>query len=136
MNNFTKKVSALLIVCLTTISQLYSQTPSNNCVVPCVTLKNAIKVKYELDFAYNRIGLLKDSIQNLQTTINKQDTIIQNKTAEIKNLNTDLVASQGQTKEEKKRGDVYQNEVDRQKRNKWIAIVAGSVTTLLSLIFF
>lgn len=125
-----------MIVCLTTISQLYSQTPSNNCVVPCVTLKNAIKVKYELDFAYNRIGLLKDSIQNLQTTINKQDTIIQNKTAEIKNLNTDLVASQGQTKEEKKRGDVYQNEVDRQKRNKWIAIVAGSVTTLLSLIFF
>lgn len=104
--------------------------------MPCATLKNAIKVKYELDFAYNRIGLLKDSMQNLQTIISKKDTIIQNKTTEIQNLNTSLIASQVQTKEEKKRGDVYQKEADKQKRNKWIAIVAGSVTTLLSLIFF
>lgn len=125
-----------MIVCLTTIFQLYSQTPSNNCVVPCITLRNAIKVKYELDFANSRIGLLKDSVQNLQTTISKKDTIIQNKNTEIQNLNTNLIASQGQTKEEKKRGDVYEKETDRQKRNKWIAIVAGSITTLLSLIFF
>lgn len=125
-----------MIVCLTMISQIYSQTPSNNCVVPCITLKNAVKVKYELDFANNRIGLLKDTIQTLQTVLYKKDTIIQNKTTEIQNLNSSLIASKEQTKEEKNRGDAYQKEVDIQKRNKWVAIIAGSVTTLLSLIFF
>jgi len=114
----------------------FSQTPSNDCVVPCSTLRNAIKVKYELDFANNKILILRDSLKVIDTIVYRKDTVIVNRNETIKNLNNTIVQEQKLKEEEKKRANSYKDEIENQKFYKWVAIVVGSVTTLASLIFF
>ena len=136
MKTYMKKVWILLLICLTMMSPIYSQTPSNDCIVPCSTLRAAMKVKYDLDLAYNKIYLLRDSVSIMDSIIYRKDTIITNKNTIIANLNSSLDAQKKISKENKDRGDFYKKEVDSQKFYKWVAIVAGSISTLASLIFF
>jgi len=118
------------------MSPIYSQTPSNDCTVPCTTLRAAMKVKYDLDLAQNKILMLRDSVSIMDSIIYRKDTIIVNKNGIIKNLNSSLVAQKGISDENKARGDFYKKEVDSQKFYKWVEIVVGSISTLASLILF
>jgi hypothetical protein len=125
-----------LTTCLTMISQSYSQTNSNDCIVPCATLKNAVKTKYELERAEMRISILRDSVKKMDKIIFEQDTIISNKNGEISNLKEKVKYTDSISVQNKVRGDFYKSEYDGQVRSKWIAIIIGSVTTVCSLIFF
>lgn len=118
------------------ISQSYSQSNSNDCIVPCSTLKNAVKTKYELERAEMRISILRDSVHKITKIMYEQDTIIQNKNGLIFNLNEKVRFTDSISTQNKLRGDFYKSEYDSQVRNKWIAIIVGSVTTVCSLIFF
>lgn len=118
------------------ISQSYSQTNSNDCIVPCVTLKNAVKTKYELERAEMRISILRDSVKNMNKIIFEQDTIISNKNGEIFNLNEKVRYTDSISTQNKVRAEFYKSEYNGQVRTKWIAIIIGSVTTVCSLIFF
>jgi hypothetical protein len=113
----------------------YSQTSSSNCTVPCYTLRNAIKTKYDLDLSREKVIILRDSISLLNQGIFQRDTMLLNKKTEITNLKTNELKLKEESDENKKRGDSYKSEVNKQKTYKWIAIVVGSITTLCSLIF-
>ena len=72
------------MICLMMISSVYSQTPSNdNCIVPCISLKNALKLKVKYDYCYNQLKIARDSISLLDSVNCQQDTIILNKNQEI-----------------------------------------------------
>ena len=125
-----------MIVCLITISHVYSQTNSSNCTVPCYTLRNAVKTKYELELAQNKISILRDSIKINQILDLQKDTLILNKESEIKNLNTIITEKDSTITADRKRSDFYKSEYDTQVRNKWISIIIGSVSTICAIIFF
>lgn len=117
-------------------SQLYSQKSSSNCTVPCYTLRNAVKTKYELESANIKISGLRDSIRVVEKVILQQDSLLLNNQIEIKNLNTEVKCRDSIIKEDKDRSNFYKSEYDKQVRNKWVAIIVGSITTICSLIFF
>lgn len=72
----------------------------------------------------------------MDTIIYQQDTLLVSKKTEISNLNQKVKYSDSCATENKTRAEFYKSEYDVQVRNKWIAIILGSVTTLCSLIFF
>ncbi len=73
-------------------SLVHSQTPSNdNCIVPCSTLKNALKVKVQYDYCYNQLSVTRDSILLLDSISLQKDTIILNKNKEIILLEDNVV---------------------------------------------
>jgi hypothetical protein len=115
---------------------IFSQTPSSNCTVPCVTLRNAIKVKYELDFVNNKISILRDSLNLKDSIIYRKDTLILNQNTIIENLNNTIIQEKKIIEESDKRVEFYKSETKTQKTYKWMVIVVGSLTTLASLIFF
>ncbi len=56
-----------------------SQTLSNKeeyCSVPCRTLKNALIVKNEYEFAKGQLAIARDSIYILSNIVNRQDSLI------------------------------------------------------------
>jgi len=125
-----------LTICLTTISLSYSQNNTNDCIVPCSTLKNAVKTKYELERSESKVSILRDSVKSMGKIIFEQDTIIQNKNGQIFNLNEKVRFTDSVSTQNKIRGDFYKSEYNSEVRNKWIAIILGSFTTVCSLIFF
>ena len=118
------------------ISQSYSQTNSSDCIVPCATLKNAVKTKYELERTETKVSILRDSIKIMNKIIFEQDTIISNKNGIIFNLNQKVRYTDSISAQHKVRGEFYKSKYDGQVRTKWLAIIIGSVTTVCSLIFF
>jgi hypothetical protein len=113
-----------------------SQTSSNECIVPCSTLRNALKTKAELEFTYNKLSVVRDSVISLNSIIKEKNVIISNKDKEIFNLNNSLTQSDSISIENKKRGDTYEKEAKKQKDLKWLSIVLGSLGTLCGLFIF
>ena len=65
-------------------SFLHSQTVSNdNCIVPCNTLKNALKLKIEFEKCNTQLSIVRDSILVLNQINLQKDTIMFNKETDL-----------------------------------------------------
>jgi hypothetical protein len=124
------------MICLMMTSLVHSQTPSNdNCIVPCSTLKNALKLKVEYDYCYNQLKISRDSISWLEIINLQKDTIILNKNKEISLLNDNIIQKDKIVTEHSNRADFYKKEVGRQKRLKLLSIGSGILGIVASILF-
>jgi hypothetical protein len=124
------------MTCLMMMSSVYSQTASNNdCIVPCSTLKNALKVKVQYDYCYNQLSVTRDSIVLLDSINLQKDTIILNKNKEISLLNDNIIQKDKIVTEHSNRADFYKKEVVRQKRLKLLSIGSGILGVVASILF-
>jgi hypothetical protein len=118
------------------MSSAYSQKTSNNdCIVPCNTLKNALKLKVEYDYCYNQLSVTRDSILLLDSINHQKDTIILNKNKEIFLLNDNIIQKDKIVTEHSNRADFYKKEVVRQKRLKLLSIGSGILGVVASILF-
>jgi len=124
------------MTCLMMMSSLYSQKTSNNdCIVPCSTLKNALKVKVQYDYCHNQLSVIRDSIILLDSINLQKDTIILSKNKEIYLLNDDIIQKNKIATEHSNRADFYKKEVVRQKRLKLLSIGSGILGVVASILF-
>ena len=100
-------------------SFLHSQTVSNdNCIVPCNTLKNALKLKIEFE------------------KCNTQLSIMFNKDKEIILLTDNVLQTKKIATEHANKANFYKNEADRQKRLKLLSIGSGILGVVASILLF
>ena len=117
-------------------SLVHSQTPSNdNCIVPCSTLKNALKLKVEYDYCYNQLKISRDSISWLEIINLQKDTIILNKNKEISLLNDNIIQKDKIVTEHSNRAEFYKKEVAKQRRLKLLSIGSGILGVVASILF-
>lgn len=124
------------MICLTMTSLVHSQTVSNNdCIVPCVTLKNALKVKVELEYCSNQLSLVRDSIHIMDKMLLQKDTLIMNKDKEIIFLNDNVKQTNQLAMEQAGRAEYYYDESQKQKRLKYLSIGGGILMVIASILF-
>jgi hypothetical protein len=118
-------------------SFLHSQTVSNdNCIVPCNTLKNALKLKIEFEKCNTQLSIVRDSVLVLNQINLQKDTIVVNKDKEISLLNDNVLQTKKIATEHADRADFYKKEVDKQKRLKLLSIGSGILGIVASILLF
>lgn len=111
-----------------------SQTPSSdNCIVPCSTLRNALIMNQELIMAQDKNRDLIETISWYNQEISQRDTLIMEKNKIIKTLESDTLVLRSQYNEEKKRADHYFNEWEKQRLYKWVGYGIAAITVFLSI---
>ena len=119
------------------ISFLHSQTVSNdNCIVPCNTLKNALKLKIEFEKCNTQLSIVRDSILVLNQINLQKDTIMFNKDKEIILLTDNVLQTKKIATEHADKANFYKNEADRQKRLKLLSIGSGILGVVASILLF
>jgi len=115
---------------------LSSQTLSNdtNCLVPCYTLGNALKVKSERDLLSGQLKIARDSVRVQDTIIFNQDLLISNLVSQ-----TEIYKSNEKNYEEvivNKNGTIeeYKRLYKKEKAQKWGALGLGGLSLVLSLL--
>ena len=124
----------LLILCLTLMFPLYSQkasSDSNNCIVPCKSLRAALTYKSEAEM---KITMLKDSVNLLNEMVVAQDSSIQVKTEKIKTLSDNATIMKEKEVEHLKALDTYKDLYAEEKKKKKIAYGIAGGTVLLSIL--
>lgn len=104
-------------------------------LVPVSSLRKALIVLEEKKYCENQLSIARDTISIQNQLILNQDTIITNQKNVIIILN-DNIDSYKKIIENKDTEIKYHKELyKKEKRNKWIAIGAGSSLFLISLLF-
>ena len=117
-------------------SLAHSQTPSSdNCIVPCSALKNALKLKVEYEYCVNQLKIARDSIYFLENFNLQKDSIILNKNKEISLLNDNIVQKDKIVTEHSNRAEFYKKEVAKQRRLKLLSIGSGILGVVASILF-
>lgn len=116
------------------MSSLHSQTLlSENCVVPCLTLRTALVMNQELIMVRNKNRDLTESINWYNKEINQKDTLILEKNKIIKTLENDTVRLRNIYNQEKIRADHYVHKWEKQRLYKWVGYGIAVVTVFLSI---
>jgi hypothetical protein len=118
-----KKILSLLIICLTTISQIYSQTnlqtSDEKVIVPVSTLKNALIVLEQRNYCYSNLEIVRDSVTNLSEIIKNKDTVIFNQTSIIGYKDSIITNYDKIVKNKDSEIKIYKNLYRKEKMFKW-----------------
>jgi len=126
-----KKVLVVLILCLTTSYQAFSQTRSTNssedCVVPCESLRKALIMKEDKKLLEGKFQIAKDSIKILSEVVELQKNLIDNKDKEISLFKDNQTKQQNIITEKDKQIVEYKKVIRKQKVFKLIGFGSGFV---------
>lgn len=135
-----KKILSILILCLITISQSYSQTnlqTSNkldSVLVPVKTLRNALVVLEQRNYCRQQLTIVRDSVVLMENIINVQDSMIVNQKQQI-NLQKQNIDNYTKLVENKdKEIKTFKDKYNKEKKYKWYGIGGGIIIAVLSFI--
>lgn len=135
-----KKILSILILCLITISQSYSQTnlqTSNkldSVLIPVKTLRNALVVLEQRNYCREQLTISRDSITLQTKLILNQDTIISNLKEENRLLNENVENYKKIIANKDKEIEYYKQKYNKEKRYKWYGIGGGTLVAILSFL--
>ena len=135
-----KKIFSILILCLITISQSYSQTnlqTSNkldSVLVPVKTLKNALIVLEQRNYCREQLTIVRDSITIQTKLILNQDTIITNLKEQGRLQSENIGNYQKIIVNKDQEIEIYKEKYNKEKRYKWYGIGGGILVAILSFI--
>lgn len=117
-------------------SLVHSQTLSNDkCVIPCSTLKNALKIKVQHDYCFNQLTITRDSILLMNSISLQKDSIISNKNKEIILLEKNIIEEKKIATVHEQKAIFYKEEADKQTRLKMLSFGGGILSVVLSILF-
>ena len=136
-----RKIFNILILCLITISQSYSQTNSqtfnktDSVLVPVKSLKNALIVLEQRNYCRQQLTVVRDSVILMEGIVNLQDSMIINQKQQIElqrqNIDSYVKLVDNKDKEIK----IYKDKYNNEKRFKWYGIGGGILAVIISIIF-
>lgn len=119
------------MLCLITsyqgFSQTSSKTNSENCLVPCQALRNALIMKEEKQFLDAKLKMTQDSVRILYEIIGGQNFLIMNKDNEIDLLNENQLSQTKIITEKDKQISEYKKIIRKQKLYKFIGFGTGTL---------
>lgn len=126
-----KKILAVSLLCLITsfqgLSQTVSTSNSQDCVVPCETLRKALIMKEDKKLLEKKFEIVKDSVRILSEVVTLQGQLISNKDQEISLYKKNQEAQVGIITEKDKQITEYKKIVRKQKLYKFIGFGTGTL---------
>lgn len=120
----------LLMTSLSSYSQTRSKITKDNCLVPCVTLRNALVMNEDYQSLKIHNGLTKDSLGVFIQMNNKKDELIVNKNKQISLFQDNEKKYQGTIEEKDKQISEWKRKYKKEKTLKHL----GFGSTLLVIV--